>query len=582
MAISAKSGREFIAYKGNNLTKKDITSALAKYCFEGYVIKSRVESNSGENICFAKIVRNDYLGDREPYILNGKIVVCGYDQNDFSLYLSQSSDYFIEDSDLYHTLINSMYGDFKDGLFKETQNKLHFSTVIYDFKSNDIIAGMTKYNSSNIFTKLYYGYTKNGDDLIYSNSYELLKEFCDSIYEMNGTSYIKNGKMYDFDGNEIDMEVKPSTLSKKNRDTANAIAEGINSLLEQVTKESVEEIRDEYLKSSDSLNKISDFVSSKVQGETEKKMMETIDKVINDSDVRQKISVSLDPTIEQLLTEKISNFSLPAIYIIKSGDIEIGKSDLGLFHKNFEEVLTDIQLDEPVMLIGPAGAGKNHTIGQISKALGLDMYYTNNASNEFKITGFIDAGGTYRDTEFYKAFKNGGIFFLDEIDNSDPSALIVINSALANGYMAFPHETIDRHKDFRMVAAANTWGKGSDLQYVGRNALDAATLDRFDNVFFDYDRSLERALYPNNQVLDFMWSFRDAVESTKIPHVVSTRGIGKVYKKELNNIAPETILRTNVIKNLGQDDLNTLIGNMHNINDSNKYYSAAKTLKLGR
>ena len=582
MAISAKSGREFIAYKGNNLTKKDITSALAKYCFEGYVIKSRVESNSGENICFAKIVRNEYLGDREPYILNGKIVVCGYDQNDFSLYLSQSSDYHIEDRDLYHTLINSMYVDFKEGLFKETQNKLHFSTVIYDFKSNDIIAGMTKYNSSNIFTKLYYGYTKNGDDLIYSNSYELLKEFCDSIYEMNGTSYIKNGKMYDFDGNEIDMEVKPSTLSKKNRDTANAIAEGINSLLEQVTKESVEEIRDEYLKSSDSLNKISDFVSSKVQGETEKKMMETIDKVINDSDVQHKISVSLDPTIEQLLTEKISNFSLPAIYIIKSGDIEIGKSDLGLFHKNFEEVLTDIQLDEPVMLIGPAGAGKNHTIGQISKALGLDMYYTNNASNEFKITGFIDAGGTYRDTEFYKAFKNGGIFFLDEIDNSDPSALIVINSALANGYMAFPHETIDRHKDFRMVAAANTWGKGSDLQYVGRNALDAATLDRFDNVFFDYDRSLERALYPNNQVLDFMWSFRDAVESTKIPHVVSTRGIGKVYKKELNNIAPETILRTNVIKNLGQDDLNTLIGNMHNINDSNKYYSAAKTLKLGR
>ena len=90
--------------------------------------------------------------------------------------------------------------------------------------------------------------------------------------------------------------------------------------------------------------------------------------------------------------------------------------------------------------------------------------------------------------------KNGGIFFLDEIDNSDPSALIVINSALANGYMAFPHETIDRHKDFRIIAAANTWGKGADLQYVGRNALDGATLDRFDNIFFDYDTKLERAL----------------------------------------------------------------------------------------
>ena len=47
------------------------------------------------------------------------------------------------------------------------------------------------------------------------------------------------------------------------------------------------------------------------------------------------------------------------------------------------------------------------------------------ASNEFKLTGFIDAGGTYRDTEFYKAFKNGGLFFLDEIDNSDPYSFLL-------------------------------------------------------------------------------------------------------------------------------------------------------------
>ena len=251
-----------------------------------------------------------------------------------------------------------------------------------------------------------------------------------------------------------------------------------------------------------------------------------------------------------------------------------------MFHEKFEEVLSSVQLDEPVMLIGPAGSGKNHAISQIARALGLHMYYTNNASNEFKLTGFIDAGGNYRETECYKAFKNGGIFFLDEIDNSDPSALIVINSALENGYMAFPHETIDRHPDFRMVAAANTWGKGSDLQYVGRNALDGSTLDRFDNVFYDYDRNLEKGLYPSEQVLRFMWSFRDAVESTKIPLIVSTRGIGKVYKKEINGIPIETILRVNVIRNLGQDDLNIILGNMENIDSSNKYYETAKTLRL--
>ena len=176
----------------------------------------------------------------------------------------------------------------------------------------------------------------------------------------------------------------------------------------------------------------------------------------------------------------------------------------------------------------------------------------------------------------------GFIAALDEIDNSDPSALIVINSALANGYMAFPHETIDRHKDFRIVTAANTWGKGADLQYVGRNALDAATLDRFDNIFFDYDRKLEECLYPNLEILKFMWSFRDAVLATRIPHIVSTRGIGKVYKKEINGIPVKDILISNVIKNLSQDDVNTIIGNMRDISSSNKYFKEIKSLTLKR
>lgn len=234
------------------------------------------------------------------------------------------------------------------------------------------------------------------------------------------------------------------------------------------------------------------------------------------------------------------------------------------------------------MLVGPAGSGKNVAVKQVADALGLHMYYTNNASNEFKLTGFIDAGGNYRDTEFYKAFKFGGLFNLDEVDASDPTALIVINSALSNGYMAFPHETIDCHKDFRIVAAANTWGKGSDMQYVGRNALDGATLDRFDNIYMDYDRNLERNLYPNEEVLEFMWEYRDAVEKTKIQHIVSTRGIGKVYKKEICNFPVEQILRTNVVRNLGQDDVNTIIGNMTNISASNKYYEGLKKLVLRR
>ena len=146
--------------------------------------------------------------------------------------------------------------------------------------------------------------------------------------------------------------------------------------------------------------------------------------------------------------------------------------------------------------------------------------------------------------------------------------------------MAFPHETIDRHPDFKMVAAANTWGKGASLEHVGRNALDASTLDRFDNIYVDYDTDLESALYPNNEVLRFMWSFRDGVYKSNIKHIVSTRGIGKVYKKEINGIPVEDTLKSCVVKNLRQDDVDTIIGNMENISPKNKYFDGLKRLKL--
>ena len=53
-------------------------------------------------------------------------------------------------------------------------------------------------------------------------------------------------------------------------------------------------------------------------------------------------------------------------------------------------------------------------------------------------------------------------------------------------------------------------------------------------------------------------------------------------KKEVNGIPVEDILTSNVIKNLNQDDTNTIIGNMSNINETNKFYSGIKSLRLHR
>lgn len=578
---SNKNGKFFIAYKGNDVKKSELEDALARICPSNY----RVKRFGDDNLFFGKIVYNEFLDDRDPYWNQRNLIltVNGYNQQEIARANEHFSSYRITDYDQYQRLTNFVYCDEGPNIFKRLSPFMHFCSVIYDARRDKLIAGVTEPNSD--YTHLYYGYTRENGEVMFSNNRFILDDFCEDIKEMEPNTYMIDNTLYKLDGEKI-SDQKQQPLIKKTRENTETFFDGLNALLMQITDETIrsklEDTVNKYLDSDEPKERIIDYLTNELDAETQKSVLSLIKTVLEEHDIKGSVEEQLKDSFDETLEKYTSSIQVPVVHIVKLKDTVLGQTNGGYYHEKFEQILSQVQLDEPIMLIGPAGSGKNVAISQVADALGLHMYYTNNASNEFKLTGFIDAGGNYRDTEFYKAFKNGGIFFLDEIDNSDPSALIVINSALANGYMAFPHETIDRHPDFRIIAAANTWGKGADLQYVGRNALDAATLDRFDNIFFDYDTNLEQALYPNEEVLQFMWSFRNAVYQTKIPHIVSTRGIGKVYKKEINGIPVNDILTSNVIKNLGQDDVNTIIGNMRNINFENKYYNGVKQLRLHR
>lgn len=598
----------FIAYIGTELTEKDIKKILAKISADrteedGENFKPHIRKS--ESAIFGQVILSNYHQKNElPYVYkNDLLYVANYDYDDLEEVCDVFTDDYELDPDKYHELIPMLLEDYDEVAFKLLEKKdLDYGFASYDKKTRQLT--IAKMNNCELF----YGYTKKNHEIIFSDYEEIIQEVCGSVYKFPDNSFYRDGTFHKFEKEKEKIVYEnPEVFEQKqeskknllfnNFTSAKNLLDGLNEILFEITdttlRANIEKTFNDYFEGLEPQKKIDEFINTKLSIKLQKRLLEIIKKEIETFNIQEQIqrqmsqiSQQMEKEISEKITETVgqslSKISVPTVHIIKVSETEIGRTNAQFFHEKFEEVLSLVQLDEPVMLIGPAGSGKNHCISQIAQTLGLHMYYTNNASNEFKLTGFIDAGGNYRDTEFYKAFKNGGIFLLDEIDTSDPSALIVINSALANGYMAFPHETIDKHPNFRMIAAANTWGKGSDLQYVGRNALDGATLDRFDNVFFDYDRNLERGLYPSEQVLKFMWSFRDATESTKIPHIVSTRGIGKVYKKELNGIPIETILRVNVIRNLGQDDLNIILGNMQNIDENNKYYKTAKTLELVR
>jgi len=185
----------------------------------------------------------------------------------------------------------------------------------------------------------------------------------------------------------------------------------------------------------------------------------------------------------------------------KAREIVIKKIDMpdvnvGIQHCQFEKLLKNAVARVPVMLVGPSGSGKTHSAGQLAKALDLEYeaLSCNPMTSKTDLLGYKDANGVYHDTALVRAFRDGKVLMLDEIDASNASVLTALNMATSNGQMATPIGMIDKHDNFVLVAGANTWGNGATPDFVGRNKLDLATKKRFFMLAWDYDESIEEQI----------------------------------------------------------------------------------------
>ena len=360
------------------------------------------------------------------------------------------------------------------------------------------------------------------------------KDIVELIYDITDEhKFVKKGDKYYIIGRRGLKELESEESEKE------------EEKMETVKEEDVKKLTKAIEKLSKQVSERSPFQQAMTEAIIEK------GKDIATKDIEEELKTKLDKFIEDKYGV------LPKVIKVQREEKERNMS--GLFHKEFEKICKMVDANIPLMLVGGAGAGKNHTLEQVAEALGLDFYTTNAINQEYKLTGFIDANGVYHETEFYKAFTNGGMFFLDEIDASCPEALIILNGAIANKYFDFPTGRVTANENFRVVCAGNTYGTGADMVYVGRNVLDGATLDRFVVLQFDYDDEVEKALAYDMDLFKFIRALREAVDKSGLRYIVSMRALINATKLLEIGMDKAMILKTSIVKNMQIDDINTIV-----------------------
>ena len=300
--------------------------------------------------------------------------------------------------------------------------------------------------------------------------------------------------------------------------------------------------------------------------------METLAKMSVD-----KIVESVMPQIEKKILDEYGMKTVRhEIVVGESAPVTID----GELPPVFDDILTSAMSGNSVMMTGPAGTGKGFMARQVAKVLGAEFYEVNAVSDQYGLTGFVDANSHYVSTPWYDACKavsegRKAVFLFDEMDCSNAQALKTFNDALEVKSFTFPNNEKIDFSDLIIMSACNTFGTGADDKYVAER-IDESTLNRFTPIPVDYSRKVEMALAGGDeQLVDFIDVFRSQVDKNGLSFVVSYRNIKQIQNVK-NKMELRKVMKYCLVKSMADDDLRSVLENIADVMANNPYYRATK------
>ena len=216
------------------------------------------------------------------------------------------------------------------------------------------------------------------------------------------------------------------------------------------------------------------------------------------ADLRGIVSGHRDEAV-RMVNEYLAK--IPPRDVVQITAIDGTVKEINRQHYKFPLLVAALSQRLNVLLVGPAGSSKTTAAHAASEALKLEFeaISVGPMTSKADLFGFVDANGKYHDTATVRRAEQGGVMLWDEVDAANAGVLTAGNMLLANGHLSTPVGMKTKHKDFVLIAAANTYGMGANRVYVGRNQLDGATLDRFVVIDWGYDHGLEAHIVGLNQ-----------------------------------------------------------------------------------